>query len=245
VKRRQFFVASGIVAHSILSPRHVRASSGSEYFIKRTAGYEISNDFGAAETRLLTDGLAHFYQGFLQPHWTKIPELSTDAGSLLADNFDRTDYDGVIKDSREYMYRQFIRMDQRGTDDVFPKVTLQYGLQENGDWVARTYPNTVQVHSANSDNFARTGRYSGEFRIQVNDFYVNNRKLGRHYADPMFWAGVIAHEAIHDLGHLHLKRRSDDGYYLYQLTLIEHLVMTYGRARYGMKNGTPCLCQRR
>jgi hypothetical protein len=228
-----------VVTASLIVSTNVAYSS--DHHIRTIDGYEIDSRFSNAKQRFLTDALALFYERFLQLHWRVMPELGTKAGVKLADNFPTDSFDGV-EDKREYMQRQFIRMSPQET---FPHVKLVYAYEEGGDWLARAYLGTVRVWSALDSDFAAKGRYSGSFEIEMNDSYVGNGQAGRHYARPEYWAGVIAHEALHNLGHAHLPSRSDAGYYLYQMILIEHLVMTNGRARYGDTNPTPVLCMRR
>ena len=55
---------------------------------------------------------------------------------------------------------------------------------------------------------------------------------------------MIAHELLHNLGHMHLSSRSEPDYYLYQMILVEMSVMTDGKAEYGEKIVTPVLCKR-
>jgi hypothetical protein len=213
--------------------------------------YEIDGQFGRAETELLKNALGYFYERFLQDHFRVMPELLTRAGSSCTDKLS-SDSDYTFGDNKiteeGIMFRQFTWMqmrdgpaarggNQRGRA-AFPKVTLEYADADE-DWLARARLGIVNVALHRAD------RYRGTFVIEVNDHYLNNSSLGQHYAHPEYWAGVIAHEALHNLGHKHLPSRSDDGYYQYQLTLIEYLVMTNGKARYGDENPTPVLCRPR
>lgn len=233
------FVPTGgrfIVKASMIYNTEVKYSKNSE--IKEIDGYDIDNRFGREKNALLKNALAYFYERFCQNHWRVLPELGTKAGTRFSDNFPTDDFKGV-DDSREYMERQFIRM----SGETFPHVKLEYGYEQDGDWLARAYYDKVRVYSSLDEGFKE--RFKGSFEIEINDHFVNNARVGRHYTSAEYWAGVIAHEALHNLGHGHPPRRSDQGYYQYQMILIEYLVMTNGQIRYGNDNPTPVLCRPR
>jgi hypothetical protein len=208
-------------------------------YILHIKGYTIDKAFGPEERSLLTDGLAFFYRRFLQDHWAFIPELETTARVKLADDFPRSNFKGA-SDEHDYLRWQFNSM-RAAAYSSFPMVQLAYGYEKEGGWVARAHTTIIKPPTWGINDPG----YVGHFIIEVNDYYVNNRHAGAQYVNPEYWAGAIAHEALHNLGHLHPPSRSDPDYYLHQMVLIEGLVMTNGSSRYGGQTQTPILCKPR
>lgn len=87
--------------------------------------------------------------------------------------------------------------------------------------------------------FSKTGSsVDGEFVLALNTFLVGG---GGHLSDPVFWAGTIAHEMLHNLGHLHIVDRNDPQYDRCQLIAHERAVYYGGKYRRGM-NRPAVLC---
>lgn len=238
--RRRFLThsahASLLAAGGLLLPT---ASFGAEerYKIKNIAGFTIDfrEEFGPLK-ELLTKALGRFYARFLQV--PNPPEIFTEAGVDLVDGFKKDDYDGAS--DRDILNHQLTRMRTAlNAGEEFPHITIEYGF-EKANWAARAQVNLMRVTC--DDRFKC--KFDGQFKLQVNAYYLNNAALGRHYADPTYWAGVIAHELWHNLGHGHPGSRDDKDYYLYQIILAEMSVMNDGKVKYGDRNAIPVLCMR-
>lgn len=210
--------------------------------ITRIDGYDIASDFGRTETEILTSALAIFYERFLRTHAMGCPELCTRSASRHILN--SSDFDDNL-DTRDYIEAQRWRFLANETNGfAFPHVELEYAYTDD-DWLARAEVGIVKTRPRESGEFGSPFPIEGSFKIEVNDFFVNNSNEYSHYSNPAYWAGVIAHEALHNLGHRHPPSRSDSQYYLHQMIIVEHLVMVGDKVRYGESNPTPVLCQKR
>lgn len=210
--------------------------------IKKIDGYSIDPRFGATETNILKNALAIFYERFLQNHSVGCPELCT--RSAYHWNLNRSHFEDA-EDERDYIEIQRARFSANNVFGfAFPRVELEYANVDD-NWLARAYVGTVSIRPREKDDDNGPYPVTGSFKMEVNDHFVNNTQKFRHYGHPAYWAGVIAHEALHNLGHLHPPSRSDQQYYLHQMIIVEHLVMKGDKIRYGDANPTPVLCQKR
>ena len=71
--------------------------------------------------------------------------------------------------------------------------------------------------------------------MEINAAFLFSRKAP-YFSNRDYWAGVIAHEALHNLGHSHPSSRGDSNYYHHQMIVVEALVMSNGKSRYGDRN---------
>jgi hypothetical protein len=78
----------------------------------------------------------------------------------------------------------------------------------------------------------------GDFVIALNTRFLGG---GGFYSDPYIWAGTIAHEMLHNLGHGHLPNRNDPAYDRCQLIAHERAVYYGGRYKRGL-NRPVILC---
>ena len=211
--------------------------------ITRHDGFEIDSQFGPSKTALLTSALAIFYERFLRVHSYGCPELCTKA-AFQHDRIDKSHFPGA-EDERDFIEIQRWRFMANIVNGIpFPHVELEYANSDE-NWLARAYVGTVKVLPRVLDEFGQPYPVEGTFKIEINDHYLNNAREGVHYGNAAFWAGVIAHEALHNLGHRHPPLRSDNQYYDHQMIIVEQLVMHGNKVRYGEANPTPVLCQRR
>ena len=210
--------------------------------IESIDGYDIGGQFGGTETQILTDALAVFYERFLRTHTMGCPELCTRSAYKWEPDKSQFDSDSDERDYIESQRWRFLANQANGFS--FPNVELEYAYAEE-DWLARAHVGIVKVLHRDPDESGEKYPVEGSFKMEINDYYVNNTRKNAHYAHPAYWAGVIAHEALHNLGHQHPPSRSDSQYYLHQMIIVEHLVMTGDKVRYGESNPTPVLCQRR
>jgi hypothetical protein len=209
-------------------------------------GNSIDRHFGSTETSLLKDALAYFYDRFLQDHIAGCPELRSRAAfdhyELEEDDFEEAE------DERDFISIQRSRFSANNqVGRPFPKLEIEYENEPdtNGSgWLARAHLGIVKILPKKKKGDVHYP-VDGSFKIQVNDFFLNNSQRYKHYSSPAFWGGVIAHEVLHNLGHAHPKSRSANDYYLHQMVIIENLVMTGQKVRYGTENPTPVLCMKR
>ncbi|MCB9870960.1 MAG: hypothetical protein H6836_02020 [Planctomycetes bacterium] len=111
----------------------------------------------------------------------------------------------------------------------FPHVRIKAYHSTGNDW-GRANTDRVQLR------FSR-GRatVSGGFEIELNRYWLGSRGQG---SDTNQWAGVIAHEMLHNLGHLHPVRGKvdDEIYRQHQINVFDAAVSANG----GGIDGTAC-----
>jgi hypothetical protein len=107
--------------------------------------------------------------------------------------------------------------------------TLNIILSHKPDSNAVGWANTNLVKVKFS---AETHTVEGEFKVYLNSHFLGG---GGHYSDPYYWAGTIAHEMLHNLGHLHVTDRESPQYARCQLIAHERAVYYNGNYRRGME----------
>lgn len=79
-------------------------------------------------------------------------------------------------------------------------------------------------------NFGKdTAEVSGEFKIHLNRYHIGR---AGDYSAHEFWAGVIAHEMLHNLGHSHPKDDYDE---FLQIMSFQNAIRTNGTYKSGAK----------
>lgn len=113
------------------------------------------------------------------------------------------------------------------TEKPFPDIYIKFA-SENSKWLARAPLNQVFVYWASS---VKEWKQTGKFNIIVNDYWVAR---GARLSDPNEWAGTVAHEMAHNLGHNH-PDVSDPDYDKYQINVLDSLVQNYGYSNKGTR----------
>jgi hypothetical protein len=108
-----------------------------------------------------------------------------------------------------------------------PTLTITAYYDKDVNAVAWAHYNRVKV------KYSRDGfTVEGAFEITVNTFYLGGADP---YSDPYYWAGTIAHEMLHNLGHMHDKSNREAVYYDRQMIVFERAVYWGGRYRRGLR----------
>lgn len=108
-----------------------------------------------------------------------------------------------------------------------PKLHIELAHRPNKQAVGWANTNLVQV-KFNRDRYT----IEGEFRIYLNSHFLGG---SGHYSDPYYWAGTIAHEMLHNLGHLHITDRESSQYARCQLIAHERSLYYNGKYQRGME----------
>jgi hypothetical protein len=87
--------------------------------------------------------------------------------------------------------------DEGDTEPEFPNVHID-AFHEETDVQARARTGLVRVRFVGDGKL----RQSGEFRLEINRYKLGS---GGQADTPVEWAAAIAHEMLHNLGHLHEK----------------------------------------
>ena len=263
MNRRRFIesVVGGIAGVQLLAGPPSVVAYDAAHRIRTHNGITIDNQFGNVERRILSDALAHFYARFLQPYRPgdygrdrvfRAREWNNAYSDVTARHVGH--YQAGVNDRNIFgqdwldMWRHFVNAGK-----AFPPITLKFVHAANGNFVAQAHLDLILINSFPNDTpYTRTGRTAAkdgvesraEFEIDINDWYLGNGAAGRQYLDPVFWAGVIAHEAWHNLGHGHPAGRGVANYYQHQIVLHEMCVMQDSSIRYGLEASTPVYCRR-
>lgn len=89
-------------------------------------------------------------------------------------------------------------------------------------WVGYAYYNKVSVYW----NFqTRRWERSGNFQLYLNQFFLQKSGI---YKSEDYWAGTIAHEMLHNLGHQH-PDASNKKYQSFQINVLANAVRDFGR----------------
>jgi hypothetical protein len=266
MNRRRFLstLGAGISAAWLFGSPSTVVAYDPAHRIRRTNGWTIDPQFGRRETQILTDALARFYERFLQSYgWgdyvgpNRTFRLRNDSDAW--DNVTQRHVDhyrpGV--NTRNIFVADWRAMRAHFVTDgkPFPPLTLRFINHPRAGFVAQAHYDMILINDFPNDTaYTTTGRTAkngggvasrGEFDIEINDWYLaNDQQVGRHSSDPNYWAGVISHEAWHNLGHGHPPRRSDPNYYQHQMVLHEMCIMQNSSIRYGHESATPVYCRR-
>lgn len=124
-----------------------------------------------------------------------------------------------------------------GTHDTapaFPDVYIRKGYEQTrrgySGWVARAPLGTVKLFW---DWRLEEWRLSDDskFDITLNNYHL---AAGGIYSDPEYWAGTIAHEMAHNLGHRH-PSASDPNYAKYQINVLDEVIQNDGHSLKGAR----------
>jgi hypothetical protein len=255
MNRRKFLasLSGGMAGLCFLGTGSARAYDPA-HRIRSQNGIRIDNRFGNTERRILNDALCHFYAKFLQPYSprgiTRWADAAYNVTGRLVDRYGRDN-------ARHIFYAEWLKMWQHFVHSGrgFPPINLKFINEPQGYFVAQAHLDMIRINDWPSDTpYSSTGRNDGvvsrgEFDIEINDWHLaNDARIGRHSSDPIYWAGVIAHEAWHNLGHGHPGPaeggRGHPQYYVHQMVLHEMCVMQDTSIRYGTRLSRPVYCRR-
>jgi hypothetical protein len=232
---RRGFVSSLVSVPLALSADWA-AAVDPNFAIKETRGINIDPAFGTQERQILRKALILFYSRFLQ-YYKPNGLLDWDTAfyhvlpGTLGQYEEGVDPADIFYDQWYRMYTHFIKGPWK-----FPALRLNKVVDTSASFVAQTRPNTIMLYPVGSSK-----SHEGSFDIDINDWYLNNAKMGQRSRDPNYFSGVIAHEAWHNLGHSHPKQ-DDRNYYRHQMIVMEGCIMRDANIQYG-QNFEATLCR--
>ena len=120
----------------------------------------------------------------------------------------------------------------KDTNPAFPDIYIRWAHEkptpgDNG-WVARARYNTVTIYW-DGDGWSSTE--DSKFVITLNNYYVAAHDV---YSDAEYWAGTIAHEMLHNLGHRH-PNSDDPNYKKYQINVVDEVIQNDGHVYKGSR----------
>lgn len=224
MSRRKFFGACGAsaAATGLLIPQSAFAHDYPFDFYLKGDGWDSygRRDIVRQAMSLINDRFAGVYTT------TNGYEVEGDRYNMEGDLWDITNLNSYYsgKGYRDILWYQMIALRSTKTRPDL-NIHAEYDKDKNAVGWANT--NTVKV------KFSKEGFViEGEFNIALNTYFLGG---GGHYKDPYYWAGTIAHEMLHNLGHLHLEKRDDPKYSECQLIAHERAVYYDAKYRRGLE----------
>ena len=201
----------------------------SPVYAANSVNCEIDNRFGATERRILEEACQLAVKRMQSPALRdKVNQQSS--FSYLSDSVMSRSHATDSRDSRwNLLRRQLLTLSlPNGPNDSgpsFPDVYVLYGNEQpTGSelgWLGRAYLDLVTIYWDSTD---REWKQKGSFVLTINDYFVAR---GQRYSDPNDWAGTIAHEMLHNLGHMHPDSSNPD-YSKYQINVLDALIQNNG-----------------
>lgn len=111
------------------------------------------------------------------------------------------------------------------TTPAFPDIYISKGYEQTHEgetgWVASAPYNTVKIYWEGQGWRATS---DSKFVITLNTYYVAGPGV---WSKADYWAGTIAHEMMHNLGHRH-PDISDPNYLKYQINVVDEVIQNDG-----------------
>jgi hypothetical protein len=121
------------------------------------------------------------------------------------------------------------------TSPAFPDIYIRKGYEKSPrgqiGWIASAPYDTVRIYW---DGESWRATRDSKFEITVNNYFLAGPDV---YSDPEYWAGTIAHEMMHNLGHRH-PDIDDPDYKRYQINVVDEVIQNNG---YDYKGSRPTL----
>ena len=161
--------------------------------------FTIHNGFTLNERRIIKNALKVVASCFMNPeNLGNMYHICGTLGYFLGENvWERSLLDThQINHDYHYLLRyQLMCLKVASEKKEFPAVNV-YPIYEKTDVLGEGIVGCVSCKS-----YGSIVLNSGEFIVYLNRYYLGAR--GRDYTNTVFWAGVIVHEMLHNLGHTH------------------------------------------
>jgi hypothetical protein len=196
----------------------------------------IDPKFNQVERRLIEDALRIAVNRLQQKNiWEQVQELY-DYASITRYSLTSAGLCDEADVKRNLLFHQlyYLSMPNGEHDDepAFPDVYIYHGYEppQEGEkgWLGRAPYNTVQIYW---DNKTKEWHQKGSFKITLNNYFV---AAGGRYSEANDWAGTIAHEMLHNLGHSH-PASNDPNYSKYQINVLDEVVQNGGESYKGSR----------
>lgn len=193
------------------------------------ANCEIDNRFGTKERRILGQACQLAVERMQSREIReKVNQLSGFA-SLSGSVMSRSHAMATRQSRWNLLKRQLLTLSlPNGANDAgpsFPDIYILYGNEaprgRGTGWLGMAHLDLVTVYW---DSNQKEWKQKGKFALTINDHFVAR---GQRYSDPNDWAGTIAHEMLHNLGHQH-PNSSDPDYSKFQINVLDALVQNDG-----------------
>ncbi len=112
----------------------------------------------------------------------------------------------------------------------FPDIEITFRNEPPAEgelgWLGKARYDVVNVYWSNARN---RWQKSGSFKVAINAHFLFKNKI---YSNSEYWAGIVAHEMAHNLGHRHPKSTHPD-YKKYQINVLATAIQNYGQSYAG------------
>ncbi|NNF00124.1 MAG: hypothetical protein HKN25_13970 [Pyrinomonadaceae bacterium] len=193
---------------------------------KKTPAYWIDPGFSTAEQKFVKEALSKAVRRIQKKSiWREVnssyrfayPKNKTIANSGLCNNLS-------VKRNLLFHQLNFISSESTGQ---FPKIYIYRRniapKKGSTGWLGYAYYDRVSVFW---DYASRRWRRSGNFQLYLNQHFLRRNGI---YKSSDFWAGTIAHEMLHNLGHQHPNAK-DKRYRTFQINVMADAIRRYGPA---------------
>ena len=200
MNRRNFLRAGAAIGTTSLATTCLPKKScwGQDFREDETAfsiDCEIQDGFSTLEGEIIIEALQLVANRLTSPHiWQNMYELLGERGCYLADGVWKRSNVGVTKGYERYELLRWQLTNLRPTCPVIHVVP--YSKRGTSEWGRASLGRVALV----STERGRRVRIEGEFEVKLNRDWVGRSGPG---SSPDAWAGLIAHEMLHNLGHRH------------------------------------------
>lgn len=182
--------------------------------------YEFDKDFSGDEEKLVDKAMKLLNERFFDEEVIKCAMGNHELVSIDTDYTSDMDYVDNFKHAKIVMVWQWRALLK---DKNTPKIKFISYFEKDGAF-ARAPVGVTKIKRLGDAEWS----IKGNFEVELNQFHLDsNTKRGK---DPLFWAGAIAHEMMHNLGHSHSDGKDDD-YQDYQMIAFEQCLNGDGRGR--------------
>lgn len=221
-KSFSFFLMSFLFSLLVIfAPEFVQAQN--------KANYQINGNYTAEQKSLVVKALSLAVNRMQDEKIRKALKSKGGLYYLSGSVISNSNITDTEKDRKNLLSHQLYWLSQpngaNDSDPAFPDITINMVNEPSGSWVGRAYLDKVQIYW---NSTLKEWQQKGEFNIKLNSAYVGKGNKHSVYATTDYWAGTIAHEMVHNLGHTHGTYGSDPNYHSYQVNVFDRLVTGNG-----------------
>jgi hypothetical protein len=201
-----------------------------------TYRHSIDRSFNEAERELIEDALRIAVKRIQEKRTWESIQARNGYASVTYDSIALSGLCDNTNIRRNLLFHQLYWLSvpngKNDTAQPFPDIYIRRGYEADGGWVAKAPYDTVRIFWDRENTEWRLSDDS-KFVITLNNYYVAAHGI---YSDPNYWAGTIAHEMLHNLGHRH-PDATDPNYEKYQINLLDEVIQGVGYSYKGDRPG--------